>query len=229
MTIKLDSKIRTLTGKKTEEVRDAGKIPAVIYGHGVKNKNLELDYNTFDKVFKEAGESTIIDLNVDGETVKVVVSAVQYEAVKDTYRHVDFHQIRMDEKLTANIELKFVGEPKAVKDLGGILVHNISEVEIKCLPADLINEIEVDVSGLDNFGDSVVFSELKVSDKIEILGHDENDVVAMVSEPREEIEEEVEAPAEAGAEGETKDGEAGAEGEKKEGAEGEGKEQSKKE
>ena len=146
MTLKLDAKIRTSLGKKAEAVRQEGKIPAVLYGHGIENKNLELDYNTFDKVFKEAGESTLIDLSVDGEAVKVLVSDFQFDAVKGYYTHVDFHQIRMDEKVSTHVEIKLIGEPKAVKELGGVLLHNISEVEIKCLPTDLINEIEVDVS-----------------------------------------------------------------------------------
>jgi large subunit ribosomal protein L25 len=191
MTLKLDAKIRTLTGKKSEELRQMGKIPAVTYGHGVENTNLELDYNAFDKAYSEAGESAIIELNVDGKTYNVIVSDVQLNSVSGQYAHVDFHQIKMDEKITAPAELKLVGEPKAVKELGGVLIHNISEVEIKCLPGDLISEIEVDVSGLEKFSDAIVIADLKLSDKLEIIGHEDTDVVATVSEPREEAEEEV--------------------------------------
>ncbi|MEK7072478.1 MAG: 50S ribosomal protein L25 [Patescibacteria group bacterium] len=191
MTLKLKADLRSLIGKKAQITRQEGKIPAVVYGHGLENKNLELDYNSFDKVFKDGGESTIIDLNIDGETVKVIVSDVQYDPVKSRYRHVDFHQIKMDEEITANVELKFVGEPKAVKDLGGVLVHNISELEIKCLPGDLVGEIEVDVSKLNTFDDVVTIADLVISDKIEIVGHEPGDVVAIVSRPREEEKEEV--------------------------------------
>lgn len=191
MTLKLNANLRILLGKKAQITRQEGKIPAVVYGHGLENKNLELDYNSFDKVFKAGGESTIIDLNIDGETVKVIVSDVQYDPVKGRYRHVDFHQIKMDEKITANVELKFVGEPKAVKEFGGVLVHNISELEIKCLPGDLVGEIEVDVSKLDTFDDVVTIANLVISDKIEVIGHESGDVVAIVSRPREEEKEEV--------------------------------------
>lgn len=186
MTLKLKADLRSLVGKKAQITRAGGKIPAVVYGSGVENKNLELDYNSFDKVFKEGGESTIIDLNIADETVKVVVSDVQYDPVKGVYRHVDFHQIKMDEKITANVELNFVGEPKTVKEFGGVLVHNISELEIKCLPSDLVSEIEVDVSKLDTFDDVITIADLVISDKIEIVGHESTDVVAMVSEPRAE-------------------------------------------
>lgn len=214
MTLKIDAKIRTLIGKKVEKVRDEGKIPAVLYGHGVENKNLELDYNDFNAILKEAGESTIIDLNVDGESVKVLISDVQKESVSDRYRHIDFHQIRMDEKVTTHVELKFVGEAPAVKDLDGVLVHNISEVEIRCLPADLISEIEVDVSGLETFDDTVTIADLKVSDKTEITKHASNDVVATVTEPS--IEEEPEVVVAESAEGEeNKEEDKTAEGEEK--------------
>ena len=186
MTFKLNANLRTLLGKKAQKTRQEGKIPAVVYGHGIDNKNLELDYNAFDKVFKEGGESTIVDLDINGAMVNVVISNVQYEPVKGRYRHVDFHQVKMDEEITASVELNFVGESKAVKDFGGVLVHNISELEIKCLPGDLVGEIKVDVSKLDTFDDVVTIADLVISDKIEIIGHEPEDVVAIVSRPREE-------------------------------------------
>lgn len=204
MTLKLNANLRTLLGKKSNKTRQEGKIPAVVYGHGIENKNLELEYNSFDKVFKEGGESTLVDLNIDGEIVKVIISDVQYEPVKGRYRHVDLHQINMNEEITANVELHFVGEPKAVKDFGGVLVHNISELEIKCLPGDLVGEIEVDVSKLDTFDDVITIADLIISDKIEIVGHELTDVVAMVSEPREEEVTEVVATPEATVTAETK-------------------------
>src|SRR3989338_10117933 len=209
MTLKLSAQIRNLLCKKVGAVRQGGKIPAVVYGHGLANKNLELDYNAFDKVFKEGGESTIIDLDIDGELLKVLISDVQYDPVKDLYNHVDFHQIKMDEKINANVELKFIGESKAVKELDGVLVHNISELEIKCLPGDLVGEIEVDISKLNTFDDVVTIGDLNVSKNIEIIGHELTDVVAIVSRPREEEKEEVvatepTAEAAAAAEGEVK-------------------------
>ena len=189
MTLKLKANLRTLVGKKAQITRTEGKIPAVVYGSGVENKNLELDYNAFDKVFKEGGESTIVDLNIGVKAVKVVISDVQYDPVKGVYRHVDFHQIKMDEAITANVELTFIGEPRTVKESGGVLVHNISEIEIKCLPSDLVGGIEVDVSKLDTFEDVITVADLILSDKIEIIGHEPTDVVAMVSKPTaEELE-----------------------------------------
>ena len=217
MTLKLDAKIRTLLGKKVGDLRQEGKIPAVIYGHGIDNINLEIDYNTFDKAYQEAGESTIIELDIDGKANNVIIADVQFDSVSGQYSHIDFHKVKMDEAITAPVEIKLVGESKAEKELGGVLIHNISEVEIKCLPGDLISEIEVDVSSLNTFDDVISISDLKISDKVEIIGHEDTDVVATVSEPKQE-EEEVVAPEgeEADKEDESKEGDKPAEGEKKE-------------
>lgn len=194
MTLKLNAKIRTLLGKKVSDLRQEGKIPAVIYGHGIDNVNLEMDYNTFDKIYQEAGESTIIELEIDGKANNVIIADVQFNPVSGQYAHIDFHKVKMDEAITAPVEIKLVGESKAEKELGGVLIHNISEVEIKCLPGDLISEIEVDVSSLNTFDDVISIADLKVSDKVEIIGHEDTDVVATVSEPKQEVEEEVVTP-----------------------------------
>ncbi len=189
MTLKLKADLRTKLGKKSRITRSEGKIPAVVYGHGLENKNLELDYTSFDKVFKAGGESTIIDLNINDELLKVVVADVQYDPVKSNYSHVDFHNVKMDEEITASVELNFIGEARMVKESGGVLVHNISEIEIKCLPGDLVGEIDVDISKLDTFEDVITIADLVISSKIEIIGHEPTDVVAMVSRPRaEEVE-----------------------------------------
>ncbi len=160
-----------------------------MYGHGIKYINLELDYNNFEKVLKEAGESTLIDLSIDGkEIVKVLIADIQYDPLKHTLSHIDLKQIKMDEKVTANVALEFIGESLAVKKEAGVLVQGISELEIRCLPADLIHEIKVDISGLDTFNDVITIKDLAISDKVEILGHDLDDAVATVAPPKIEAE-----------------------------------------
>lgn len=206
MTIKLEAKSRTVTGKKLFQLRAKSIIPAVVYGHGEKSQSIELDYVKFDKVYAEAGENTIIDLEIDGKAAKVLVADVQYDPVKNRIIHADLHKIKMNEKINANVELHFVGESKAVKEDGGSVNHAISEVEIRCLPADLIHGIEVDVSALVTFDDVIKISDLKVPANVEIVGHEDEDVVASVVGIQEE-KEEVSAPAEgeaAPAEGEAK-------------------------
>ena len=202
MTIKLEVKSRELVGKKVFKLREKGEIPAVLFGHGEKNSNIQLDGVSFEKIYKEAGESTIIDLVVDGgKTVKTIISDVQYDPVKSKLTHVDFRIVKMDEKITAGIPLEFIGESKVVKEDGGSIVHNISEVEIECLPGDLIHEIVVDLSVLNTFDDVITIKDLKIPAKVEILGHEPEDVVALAVRVQEEKEEApVVAPVE-GAEG----------------------------
>ncbi|MFA5047607.1 MAG: 50S ribosomal protein L25 [Patescibacteria group bacterium] len=200
MTLKLDSKVRSVVGKKVSQLRKAGKIPAILYGHGTANQNLELAYNDFEKIFKEAGESTIIDVAIDGqETVKAIISDLQYDPVKHVISHVDLRQVRMDEEIEAHVALKFIGEPKIIKEDGGSLVHNMTEIEIRCLPGDLIHEIEIDVSDLASYDDVITIKDLPIPSKVKIVDHEPDDVVAMVARQREEKEEVVVAPVVEGA------------------------------
>jgi len=191
MPINLTAEPRMVTGKKVFRLRQSGKIPAVVYGRGLANKNLELNYHEFEKVFQTAGESTIIDLKINGEQpIKVLISETQFEPISHKLSHVDFHQIRMDEKIHAHIELKFSGESKLVKEENGSIIHNLNELEIKCLPADLIHEVEVDISRLQTFDDVITIADLKLPAKIEVIGHEPDAVVALAVRHKEEKEEE---------------------------------------
>lgn len=190
MTLKLEAKTRKDLGKKAELLRQSGKIPAVIYGHGKENQNLEVDYIKFEKVLNEAGESTLVDVSIDGGTsVKTIIADVQREPVKGRIIHADLHQVNMKEKINANVQIEFTGESKAVKEDGGVLIHNISEVEIHCLPGDLIPSIIVDISSLNALNDTITIKDLKIPNGVEILHHEPEDVVALVAAPKEEKEE----------------------------------------
>lgn len=216
MTLTLKAKIRDLK-EELKKIRKEGGVPAVLYGHGTENKNLEISYKEFEKVYKEARESSLIDLEVDGQpTTKVLVQEVQTDPLKDRYLHVDLYQVNMNEEISAEIELEFVGEAPAVKELGGILIKSLNKLQIKCLPGDLINKIEVDLMLLKDFDSIIHVSDLQVPEKIKVQNNP-GDVVATVSEPR--SEEELKALEEDVTE-EVKDVEV--EGEKKEGEEGEG-------
>lgn len=190
MTLKLSATIRNNLGKKAVLSRKAGKIPAVIYGHKKENINLELDYIEFEKVLNQAGESTLIDVSIDGKNpVKAIIAEVQRNPINNHIIHADIHQVDMKEKINVKIPLKFIGESKAVKEEGGVLVHNISEIEVHCLPEDLINEILVDISQLEKIDDVITIKDLKIPNKIEILHHHPDDIVALVLAPKVEKEE----------------------------------------
>jgi len=217
--ISLNAKTRELTGSQVEKVRQQGMIPTVLYGHGTKNQNLEIAYDEFLKVYNEAGESTLIDLVIDEKKpVKVLIQDYQRDPLKDNFIHLDLYQVKMTEEITTDVELNYIGESKAVKELGGVLVKNLDSIEVKCLPGDLISKIDVDISVLETFDDSIYVKDLQVPEKIKVLT-DLKDMVTAVSAPRtqkelEELEEKVEeegVPAEEGAEEEGAPTEEGAE------------------
>lgn len=183
---KLEGQLRKIRGKAVKKLRLEGKLPAVLYGHGLEPRNLFVLYNPFSKVFKEAGESTLVDLYVDGEPHKVLIADVQYHPVTDKLEHVDFREVKMTEKIEADIPLKFIGESRAVKELGGILVKSIGQVKVRCLPQYLAHEIEVDLSPLGEFGSVIRVSDIKIPEGIELLLVNLREVVATVTAPREE-------------------------------------------
>jgi large subunit ribosomal protein L25 len=185
----LGVKTRSAVGKTdTRELRAGNLIPAVLYGHGTETKHVRLNPQEFEKMYRQAGESTLIDLQVDEQPpVPVLVSELQRNPLTREITHVDFHQVRMDEKIYAEVKLHFVGTAPAEKEIGGILVTNLDSVEIECLPGDLIDELEVDLSTLKNFHDVIHVSDLNDSDAIKITnGPDE--VVALIQEPRTEAD-----------------------------------------
>ena len=185
--ISLTASKRTVTGKAVEKLRKTGKLPAVLYGHKVALAQLELNARDFAKVFKQAGESTLIDLTVDGKSQPVLIQEVQNHYLNGQPIHVDFYAVNMDEKLKATVALHFIGESFAVKSLAGTLVKNLSEVEVECLPSDLPHSIDVDISVLKSFDDAIHVSDLKVSDKVKILANPD-ELVTNVTPPRTEEE-----------------------------------------
>jgi len=165
-----------------------GAIPGILYGRGIENEMLWVSRRELNRIREEAGESTIFKLKLEnGEERNVLIKEIQRDILNGKPTHVDFYQVRMDEKIEATVELDFVGESSIVKELGGILIKNMDEIEVKCLPGDLPPKIEVDISRIKSFEDYIYVKDLPVSEKVEILVDPEN-VVAMVSEPRSEEE-----------------------------------------
>jgi large subunit ribosomal protein L25 len=184
----LDATTRDILGRKTNKGRREGLIPAVVYGRGVSSKNIWVKLLDFKRLIKKSGESTVIDLKIDAKDDRnVLIYETQKDPVRDNYVHIDFFQVRMDEEIETEVELEFVGEAPAVKELGGVLVKNIDAIEVKCLPADLPSSITVDISSLKTFDDRITLGDLNISKKIE-LSIDLETVIALVSEPRSDDE-----------------------------------------
>jgi large subunit ribosomal protein L25 len=196
MTFSLNAKIRRVTGKGVKNLRKQNLVPAVIYGKDVKSENLSVDYLLFAKLYKEAGESTLVDLKIDEQApVKVLIQEVQVEPMSGKFVHVDFRQVKMTEKIKAEALLKFINEAPAIKELGGTLIKSLDKIEIECLPQDLVHEIEVDISALKTFEDRIHIKDLKIPAGVKVLS-DINVTVATAEAPltEEELKAELEMP-----------------------------------
>jgi large subunit ribosomal protein L25 len=215
--------------KRAKDLRKEKRVPGVLYGFDVENQPLECNEQAFHRVFVQAGESTVIDLDLSGSTVPVLIHEVSFDPVTSAYAHVDFFAPDMTKEVTAKIALRITGEAPAVKNLGAILVRNRDTVTVRCLPKDLPHDIPVDISLLENFHDAVLVSALSLPSTVAVL-EEGDEIVASVQPPRKEEEGEKAAPAEGEvAEGMAAEGEAVAGDEKAEAAGGgEGKETAKK-
>ena len=188
--------INSMEAKLQAEKRDKNEklspdfIPAVLYGKGIESQSLKLKRVDFEKTFAIAGESNLINLDFGQGAVKVLVKDSQRDVLKYTFSHVDFYQVNMKEKITTEIPLHFVGESKAVKELGGMLMKSINELEVECLPSDLVDHMDVNISVLSTFDDVIKIGDLILPTGFKLLHNNPEDVIAMVVEPKVEVEEE---------------------------------------
>lgn len=194
--LSFSAKIRKDLGKKVKTLRKKGVIPAVLYGPEIKNLPLEVDLKEFEKIYKEAGESSLVSLEVERKKKRfqVLIHDVERDPLTLKPLHVDFYQPKLKEKVEATVPLVFEGKSKAVEEMKGTLVKNISEVEVKALPRDLPKEIKVNIESLKTFEDNILISDLELSETVEVL-KDPGEVVALVAPP-EKVEEELEKPIE---------------------------------
>jgi large subunit ribosomal protein L25 len=183
----LTAKVREVTGRKTYALREDGQIPAVIYGAIATPKNISVDAKAFVKLYQSAGESTVIDLDVDGSVHHVLIQDFQQDPLRDTVTHVDFRAIDMDKVLETEIKLRFLGESTAVKALGGTLVEAMGKVRVSCLPKYLVPFIDIDISKLATFEDSIRIKDLPAMEGVTIL-ENPNQTIVLVQPPRTEEE-----------------------------------------
>jgi large subunit ribosomal protein L25 len=215
--------ILTLQAKTRELNKKTESLTGVLYGPKTKNQSLTLDQKEFEKLLLKTGETSVINLEIDGQTEKhtILIHDIQKSPITGKIIHVDLYQPDLSKKVTADVALVITGVPPAVKELGGTMVKNCSEIEVKALPMDLPHEIYVDVSGLINIHDEIKVKDLNIPAGVEIT-RDLNDVIVSIAPPA-NVEAELEKPVE----GETKEPELIRE--KKEGADGEVVQESKKE
>ncbi|MDP3799861.1 MAG: 50S ribosomal protein L25 [bacterium] len=170
------------------QLRQDGFIPGVVYGRGVENTNVVVEAPILEKVLQKAGESTLLELTIEGGKSKhVLIQDVQRDPVKDNLTHVDFLEVSLDRKIRAEIPLHFIGDSPAIKELGGILIKGIQQVEVEALPQNLPHNIEIDISSIKTFEDHITVADVKISNNVKILVSEET-ILASVVPPRSEEE-----------------------------------------
>lgn len=184
----LTAQKREIVGKKVSSLRRDGLIPAVIYRKNIESINISINNAEFTKVYKNAGGNTIVLVKLEGGSDKnVLIHRVDRDGVTGYVIHADLYEVKMTEKITAKVPLVFIGDSKAVREMDGMLITNKNEVEVECLPGDLIHEIEVSIEVLDDFEKAIHVSDLRVPGGVVIMDEPE-ETVATVEPPRSEEE-----------------------------------------
>ena len=178
---KLTVEKRSVLGKKLKALRKLGVFPANIYGKDIKSLAVQLPYKEFETVFKEAGETGLIDVVVEGQIRPVLIHNVQTDSVTRLPIHADFYQVNLKEKVKSMVPVELVGEPKAVVDKLGLLMPLLSEVEVEALPTDLPEKLEVNVEHLAQVDEQVTVADIKAPTGVTVLNEKEQ-AVAKIAE-----------------------------------------------
>ncbi len=185
--LELKAKSRTELGRAVKPLRKAGLMPGVVYGEKVKSQSISVLAKDFEKIYKNAGESTLIKLQVTDNSKEqefnVLIHDIKNHPVRGNPIHADFYAVRMDREIKAKLPLVFIGKSPAIDNDGGILVKVMQEVEIEALPQDLVKDLSVDISGLEVISARMTAGDLKLPQGIKLIsGVDE--VVALIEAPR---------------------------------------------
>lgn len=185
--IQLSVKPRQVIGKQVRALRREGWIPLSVYGSHVQAKNMQAEERALRAVITKAGHNRLIRLDTgDGEQHVVITREIQREPISGKYWHVDFQEISLTEKMEIEIPIVLQGVPALIKSGGALLTHGLGVVTVRVLPTDLIPEIVVDISGMQNLNDAIHVSDLKLADTIEILTAPE-EMLAKLSPVKEEV------------------------------------------
>ena len=184
----LNATRRDVIGKQVKALRRAGKLPAVIYGRHTEAIKINLDAHSASLTLGKLTSSSLVTINVDGTEYPALVREKQRDYIKNRLLHVDFLAVSLTEKIRTRVSVHFSGVSGAVKDYNAVLVKNLEELEVECLPTDLPERIEVDITPLAKPGDGIRVREVKVADNIRILNDPETMVaVATFAKVEEEV------------------------------------------
>jgi large subunit ribosomal protein L25 len=186
---------RDVTGKQVSALRRAGKLPAVIYGRRTDPVSITLDAHVAGLALNKVGSSSLITVDVDGKEYPALVRERQRDYIKGTLKHVDFLAVSLTETIRAEVRVEITGLSPAVKDFNAVLVTGLHAISVECLPTDLPDHVDVDISGLAQVGDGIHVGDLQISEKVQILT-DPGEMIVVTTYAKEEAVEEVAAPVE---------------------------------
>lgn len=190
-TFTLEAQARTVTGKKVGQLRRDGLVPAVVYGSKTEAFSIQIPYRILQTTLAKAGGTHLINIAVDGKVTPVLAREVQRSVLRGEIMHVDFLAVDMTQTIRAEVPVQYVGEAPAVKSGSGVLVTLVQTLEIEALPSDLIDRIEVDVTELKSFNDTLHVRDLKLSSKVTVIA-DPDEMLARITTAQEEESEAVE-------------------------------------
>jgi large subunit ribosomal protein L25 len=197
--IELKGKVRSAIKKGLFALRTSGKIPAVLYGPGVDALPIELEAKTASLVLNGLTGSTLVKLSIDQKNYSVLLRDIQRDSIRRTILHADFYAVPTDRAIRVRVPLQFTGVSAAVRDFSGILVSVLNDLEVECLPKDLVSGIAVDLAPLEKIGDSIAIKDISLPPGIRVLMDLEETVVTVTAQM---AEEEVVAPVAAAVPGE---------------------------
>jgi large subunit ribosomal protein L25 len=179
----LQAEKRDVVGKQVKALRRAGRLPAVIYGRHTEPLLISLDAHSASLALGKVTSSSLVTIQLDGKEYPTLVREKQRDYIKNRLLHVDFLTVSLTETIRATVSLNFEGVSTAVKDFNAVLVTNLQSLEVECLPSDLPERIDVDISVLERPGDSIRVGDLKISDKVQVLD-DPDTTVAVAAAAR---------------------------------------------
>ena len=186
---------RKIVGRKVKKLRGEGLIPANIFGKKIKSHSVSVDAKEFEKIFKSAGETSLLELQLGKDKRAVLIRNVQRNPVGENILHIDFQQVDLKEKITADIPVEIIGESPAEKQGLGTMVQQVDEIEAEALPADLPDKFEIDVSALTEVDQAIYIKDIKVNKSKVTITDDPEKIVVKIEPPTAVEEPEVVAPA----------------------------------
>lgn len=173
---------RTIIGTQVRKIRKQGLLPAIVYGNKLSNKTISIDQKEFSRLYKAVGNTTVVDLCLDGSQDKLscLIHDIDIDPVKGFYRHVDFLAVDLKKKVESEVPLNFFGDVS--KESEGVLVKNISTLEVEALPENIPHTIEIDLSLLKKIGDVINVSSLPIAKKYEIVSDPETVIASLVGQ-----------------------------------------------